>query len=158
MSEHTNLLDVAGLKPDDDDRKASESKSNETRVSRQIERKPKKGGNSNQTEPKASSAGSSNYSRIIPMKRNESYDSKSDNQAFDEKQQDQDQGSIDWFENQMDGMQGIKTNAHSGANSQTKAIPTNPDEDDESDVREGSDNKVQGSDNKVQDSRNESDA
>ena len=78
--------------------------------------------------------------------------------AFDEKQQDQDQGSIDWFENQMDGMQGIKTNAHSGANSQTKAIPTNPDEDDESDVREGSDNKVQGSDNKVQDSRNESDA
>ena len=147
---------------------------------------------------------SSNYSRVIP-KRNMTHDSKQDNQAFDEKQQDQDQGSIDWFENQLDGMQGIKTNAHSGANSQnliidpgakkitqpqitsadtsgilkftqsqstqtkqpkingltipvSKAIPTNPDEDDESNVREGSDNKVQGSDNKVQDSRNESDA
>jgi len=123
MSE-LNLLDVAGLKPDDDDRKASESKSNETRVSRQTEKKPKlqNGGNSNQTEPKASSAGSSNYRRIIPMKRNESCDSKSDNQAFDEKQRDEDQHSYEWFETQMNRVDNNKIDTHSGANFQNLMV------------------------------------
>lgn len=116
-----NRIDVAGLHSDDDDRKASESKSNETSVSRQTEQKPKsKGGNSNQTERKASIAGSSNYSRVI-LKRNKSYDSKSDNQAFDEKQRDEDRPSYEWFETQMNRV-GKKTDTHSGANFQNLMV------------------------------------
>ena len=123
MSE-LNLIDVAGLKPDDDDRMASESKLNETQVSRQTEQTSKlqKGGNSNQTERKASLAGSSNYSRVIPIKRNESYDSKSDNQAFDEKQRNEDQQSYEWFDTQMNRVDNNKIDTHSGANFQNLMV------------------------------------
>ena len=72
----SELLDVEGLKPDDDDLMASESKSNENSISRQTEQKPKpKGGNSNQTERKAKFAGNSKYNQVTP-KRVDSYDNK----------------------------------------------------------------------------------
>ena len=116
-------LDIAGLNDDDEAHRASESKTNETQVSSQTERKPKtnKGGNSNQSEPKAQSAGRSSYNRVIP-KRSTTYDSKSENQAFDENQRNQDQEFYDWFETQVDRVEDENLNTHFGANFQNLIV------------------------------------
>lgn len=118
------MFDISGLNHDDEAHRTSESKTNETQVSQQTEQKPKlkKGRNPNQPELKAPLAGSSSYSRVIPIKRNTSYDSKSDNQAFDEKKRDQGQKSYEWFETQMDRVDKKNVDTHSGANFQNLMV------------------------------------
>ena len=76
MSDMYNFLDVDGLQSDDGAQGTPESKTNETQVSNQNERKPIKGGNSNIerkpykggnsiTEPKANKAGSSSLDGVV---------------------------------------------------------------------------------------------